>query len=619
LICEYLYILTSCSSEILKHLFYVSFIANKMPSRTPAFPIADLPGSFPAVSIPDNVDHVEVASTCVEYLSSLKPEHLIEDALWRDLLALTGTLRTFSNSKSIVEAWTELSSLRQPTKFSIVPESSRVTRFGPKTAFIAARFSFSTESPPAAGCSGLIRLVPGQDGQWKIWILTTILEEVSAFGNPDVLEISGSVSNGVSDLEIGDHRNGTSDTNGLVPNGHTSELTQFDCVIVGGGMAGLSVAGRLKALGVSAVTLERNAQIGQNWTLRYDSVKLHTCKEYGHLPFGRTFPPEDPYFLAAKDLARGFQRFVDQYNINVWLSTSVESASWDNEARSWTVNMNRKGQKTKITTRHVVFAIGAGGQIPEMPEYPHQEEFEGIVMHSATYKGKKGVIIGTGNTAHDVADDMLLAGLSSVTMVQRNATGMSDRFPSHSISILSNTRIHILGILPISYYRHFFDPLYNATVNIETADREALSLPISIIRLQACAGVRALASQEPERFDALERVNFKTDRFPDLYKIILERAGGHYLDVGVSQKICDGLIKIKSDAAPVQYTKNGLRFNDGSELEADVIIFCTGFEGNMRLMVEKIVGDEIAEKLEDFWHVDKEGELLGAWKPIGRE
>ena len=401
-----------------------------MPPRTPAVPIADLPGSIPTASIPDNIDHAEVAKTCVQCLSSLKPEDLTEDALWRDLLALTGTLRTFSSPKGIIDAWTELSSLRQPVAFTVIPNSSCIRRFGPKISFIAVRFSFATVRQPAAKCSGLIRIVPGQDGQWKIWVLSTILEEIEGFGSPDVLAISPKVSTGTSTLKIDNHTNGSTATNELVASGYISEDTHIDCIVVGAGMAGLSLAGRLKALGVLAVTLERNAHIGQNWTLRYESVRLHTCKEYGHLPFGRTFQPEDPYFLSAKDLARGYQRFVDQYDINVWLSTSAESATWNNEAKTWTVNIVREGRKMSIAARHVVFAIGAGGQTPKMPEYAHREDFNGITMHSASYKssgawsGKKGVVIGTASTAHDVADDMLLAGFSSVTMVQRNATRM---------------------------------------------------------------------------------------------------------------------------------------------------------------------------------------------------
>ena len=168
-------------------------------------------------------------------------------------------------------------------------------------------------------------------------------------------------------------------------------------------------------------------------------------------------------------------------------------------------------------------------------------------------------------------------------------------------------------------YRHFFDPLYNATSNTEISDRESLSFPSVISHLQARAGVRALSPFYAEHFDGLERVGFKTDRLPELYHIIYERQGGHYLDVGVSQKTEDGLIKMKSDAAVSHYTKTGLAFSDGSELEADVVMFCTGFEGNMRLMVAEIVGEEVAEQLEDYWSLDKEGEIRGAWKPIGRK
>lgn len=62
---------------------------------------------------------------------------------------------------------------------------------------------------------------------------------------------------------------------------------------------------------------------------------------------------------------------------------------------------------------------------------------------------------------------------------------------------------------------------------------------------------------------------------------------------------------------PVKYTNKGLAFSDGSELEADVIVFCTGLEGNMCLMVAEIVGEEIAEQLDDYWHVDREGEVRG--------
>lgn len=76
---------------------------------------------------------------------------------------------------------------------------------------------------------------------------------------------------------------------------------------------------------------------------------------------------------------------------------------------------------------------------------------------------------------------------------------------------------------------------------------------------------------------------------------------------------------MKSDAAPIGYTSDGLEFSDGTELKADVIVFTTGFVGNMRHVVADVVGQDIADRLEDFWGVDAEGEILGAFKYSGRE
>lgn len=75
---------------------------------------------------------------------------------------------------------------------------------------------------------------------------------------------------------------------------------------------------------------------------------------------------------------------------------------------------------------------------------------------------------------------------------------------------------------------------------------------------------------------------------------------------------------MKSDAPISHYTQTGLAFSDGSELEADIIVFATGFEGNMRHAVAKILGREMSDKVGDFWGLDSEGEIVGAYKPSGR-
>jgi len=124
---------------------------------------------------------------------------------------------------------------------------------------------------------------------------------------------------------------------------------------------------------------------------------------------------------------------------------------------------------------------------------------------------------------------------------------------------------------------------------------------------------------EPERFDALEKAGFKLDRVGSVAEHVWDRFGGHYVDVGASAKISNGQIKVKSDALPVRYLEEGLQFSDESELKADVILFATGFEVNMKSQVATLFSPETAEKVGDFWGFDSEGEVKGAFRPCGRK
>ncbi len=80
-----------------------------------------------------------------------------------------------------------------------------------------------------------------------------------------------------------------------------------------------------------------------------------------------------------------------------------------------------------------------------------------------------------------------------------------------------------------------------------------------------------------------------------------------------------GQIKMKSDSAIARYAEDGLVFEDGSKIEADVIIYATGFAGNMRNSVRDLFGEGVASQVEDFWGLDAEGEIKGAFKPSGRK
>ena len=555
--------------------------------RTPAVPISQLPGTLPVSSIPEDVDPLPIAQSSLIHLQLLDAGLVSENTLWRDLFALTGNARTLNGVHRIIATWKELTALHQPCDFRLAPKSVRIVRPMPTLSWIEAKFSFRTRGRPATTCSGIMRLIPDENHTWKLWTLVTMLDGLDGFPSVDVLE----PKNDGDAAQI------------HTPVSEPDESLVQDCVVVGAGMSGLCIAGYLKALGIDAIILERNARVGQNWTDRYDSVSIHTSRAYGQLPFEKIWGPEYPYHLSTSDLNEGYQKYVRMHDLNVWLSTELESASWDDRDKIWILHLNRLGGQSVVHTRSLVLAIGAGGQVPKMPELPNRELFKGKVMHTVDYKnadawaGLKGVVIGSANSGHDVSSDMLNSKLASVTMVQRGRT----------------------PVLPVEYYHKIYDGLYNDDIPVAVSDSMSISTPTAITRLMAMRAISKFASAEPERFEALEKQGFRVERNMDLYHCLYERFGSHYLDVGVSKKIADGHIKVKSDAALVGYTETGLVFSDGSTLEADVVVFATGFECNMRLAAADIVGKEIGDILEDWWGVDSEGELRGAWKPIGRE
>ena len=102
---------------------------------------------------------------------------------------------------------------------------------------------------------------------------------------------------------------------------------------------------------------------------------------------------------------------------------------------------------------------------------------------------------------------------------------------------------------------------------------------------------------------------------------------------GSSQLIIDGKIKLKNDSQIKNFTKNGLLFENGSELPADVVVFCTGSDcfpsqrlalltfllnrfSDSRDGVRKICGDEVADKCSPIGGLNAEGEVRGAWREI---
>lgn len=149
------------------------------------------------------------------------------------------------------------------------------------------------------------------------------------------------------------------------------------------------------------------------------------------------------------------------------------------------------------------------------------------------------------------------------------------------------------------------------------ADRLGVTYPNKIMREMTNWNVFRAVDQSPERFDALERAGFKLERKGDIYDNLYCRFGGHYVDIGTSARIAKGEIKMKGEAVK-GWTEDGLRFEDGSEVKADLVVLCTGFDHDFRKAAKSIIGD-VADQVDDYFGIDEEGEVRGAFKTAGRK
>jgi hypothetical protein len=305
----------------------------------PTVKFDDIPGELPEGNIAPNVDFASIAQRTIQSLNDLQKEHLASNVIWRDLLSFTDTFRTFYSIDSVFNTLQKLSQQRRRSDFTLNDTAPRLSVFG-ASSWLDIDVNFNVQiGDLTAKCAGIVSVFPDLSGQWKIWMLRTWLEHFEGHGNPDQLEPAGESSH-TNEIAIGDHEH------------------VYDCIIVGGGQGGLGLAGRLKAIRLSYILFDNRPNIGDSWSHRYDSLKWHTIKQYGNLPFGRTFPEEDNNLLPAKRIGAGYEAWSKKYDINAQSETNVDSATWDETSQTWSVRTSGARGEEGWMSKNLVLCIG---------------------------------------------------------------------------------------------------------------------------------------------------------------------------------------------------------------------------------------------------------------------
>ncbi|KAH7000624.1 hypothetical protein EDB80DRAFT_618208 [Ilyonectria destructans] len=528
------------------------------------------------------------------------------DGFWRDHLALSWAFRTVSGRQGVQDyLQSSFATENGPVLKSITLDTTSPARV-PQSGFLDAGaevpilvFSFTFESTVGTG-KGVARLIQDSPGTWSIFTLYTTLQQLH--GHEE--NISHRRPQGVQHGGVPGRKNWAE---GRKADAEYEDGSNPVVLILGAGQAGLTIAARLKALGVNALIIDKCQRVGDNWRKRYHQLVLHDPVWFDHLPYLK-FPPQWPIFTPKDKLADFFEAYATLLELNVWTGADIDTSKWNPEAKNWTVTVKRRldsGVETRtLHPRHIIQATGHSGKM-YMPDIKGLDVFQGDrICHSSEFggakhnsKGKRAVVVGCCNSAHDISQDFLENGYH-VTMVQRSTTCVIT-----SKSITDGLK-----------------PLYaEGGPEVDDADLLFHSLPVPVLKAVQ-VGVTALQNQWDDNIlRGLKEVGFKVDNGPDdagLFIKYMQRGGGYYIDVGASQLIADGKIKIKQGQELEEILPRGLKFADGSELEADEIVFATGY-GNMRTQTRQIFGDEVADSVGDVWGYNAEGETRTIWQRTG--
>jgi dimethylaniline monooxygenase (N-oxide forming) len=310
--------------------------------------------------------------------------------------------------------------------------------------------------------------------------------------------------------------------------------------VIGAGSSGIATAKALHERGLPFDCIEKSDRVGGNWVFgnkngmsaAYRDLFINTSRQrmaYSDFPMPEAYPD----FPHHTHIATYFDDYVDHFGFRekILFQTGVEHAS-RREDGVWELQLDN-GE-----TREYDALIVANGHHwkPRWPEpaFSGADTFSGVQMHAhsyvdnSTFAGKRAVILGMGNSAMDiavessyVAERTYLAARSGVWIIPKYIFGK-----------------------PLDQLRN--DPRIPFKVRQRVIQRLVSSY----------AG-------PPERYGLPK----PTHRFGEAHPTV----SGRILD-----RIQHGTITPKPNIESLEGSQ--VRFVDGSAVEADVVVYCTGYQ-----------------------------------------
>ncbi|CAE6743655.1 NAD(P)/FAD-dependent oxidoreductase [Paraburkholderia haematera] len=517
------------------------------------------------------------------------------ECYWRDLVAFTWNIKTMEGRDQIGAMLDAQLDAIKPTRLRVAEHETPSEADGVAQAWI----TFETE---AARGSGFIRVKDG-----LIWTLLTTMGELKGHEEPKGNRRPMGAEHGARMDRTSWKERREAEAQAL------GRAEQPYCLIVGGGQGGIGLGARLRQLGVPTIIVDKNPRPGDAWRNRYKSLCLHDPVWYDHMPY-LPFPDNWPVFTPKDKIGDWLEMYTKVMELNYWGATTCKSARYDEAAGEWVVEVEHDGEALTLRPKQLVLATGMSGK-PNIPSFKGMDVFKGEQHHSSkhpgpdAYKGKKVVVIGANNSAHDICAALWEAGVD-VTMVQRSSTHIvkSDSLMELALGDLYSERAVASGM------------------TTSKADLTFASIPYRILHTFQKPVFDAIRERDAAFYDRLEKRGFMLDFGDDdsgLFMKYLRRGSGYYIDVGAADLVADGKIKLKSGVDVAELKEHAVLLSDGTELEADLVVYATGY-GSMNGWAADLISREVADKVGKVWGLGSnttkdpgpwEGEQRNMWKP----
>jgi 4-hydroxyacetophenone monooxygenase len=409
-----------------------------------------------------------------------------------------------------------------------------------------------------------------------------------------------------------------------------AQTNDIHIAIIGAGASGLCAAIQLGKLGIPYTIFEKNTEVGGTWyENRYPGCAVDTPNHF----YQFSFEPNNnwPNYFSQRDAIQTYLEYcADKYEVrkHIRFNTEVSSAVFDEATQTWSIQAintttkqtaNRTAnqatnQETADTTNQetvqtaqqttnqttdttgdvehfqanaIICAVGQLNR-PAIPKLPGLEHYQGQVVHTAQWpehldvKGKKVALIGTGASAVQVGP-AIAAQVESLAVLQRSGSWVVRR--PNIDGVVSEDTKWVLNNVPFyaPWYRFqlfwaFGDGLFEALKIDPTWQGGSESISAFNARLRESM-MKHIRRELTGRDDLLKKV---VPDFPPFGKRVLGDAGWYSMLKRDNVRLETGAIK--------QVHAKAVELEDGTLIEADILVMATGFQAGRMLWPMDIQG-----------------------------